>query len=129
MRQGWGSYDLLSPEGIKIEVKASGYIQSWQQEKLSSIRFDIAPNAEGQRRSDIYVFCLHKHKDEDTINILDLSQWTFWVMPTSMLNEKTGRQKSIALSRLIKIGAAETSYTRLRGEIITRSEVNCENAG
>lgn len=27
----WGSFDLLSPEGIKIEVKASAYIQSWEQ--------------------------------------------------------------------------------------------------
>lgn len=30
----WGSFDLLSPEGIKIEVKTSAYIQSWEQKKI-----------------------------------------------------------------------------------------------
>ncbi len=28
IRRNWTSYDILSPEGIKIEVRASGYIQS-----------------------------------------------------------------------------------------------------
>lgn len=38
----WGSFDLLSPEGIKIEVKASAYIQSWEQKSFSRIEFSIA---------------------------------------------------------------------------------------
>ena len=32
-RDGWGPYDLLSSDGIKIEVKSSGYIQDWPQKK------------------------------------------------------------------------------------------------
>lgn len=127
VRQGWGSWDVLAPEGIRIEVKASGYIQSWEQKELSSVRFDIAPDADGKRQSDIYVFCLHKHKDKNTVNVLDLSQWTFFVMPTSTLDAKLSGQKSIALSRLIELGAVETSYIGLRDEIITRSETTCEN--
>ena len=40
--QTWESYDLLSPEGIKIEVKTSAYIQSWKQKAFSKISFGIA---------------------------------------------------------------------------------------
>src|SRR5690606_21596217 len=36
---GWGDFDVLSPEGIKIEVKSSGYLQSWSQVNPSRIVF------------------------------------------------------------------------------------------
>lgn len=42
-RVNWDKYDILSPEGVAIEVKASGYIQSWAQQKLSTISFSIRP--------------------------------------------------------------------------------------
>lgn len=29
VRDEWSPYDLLSPEGLKIEVKSAAYIQSW----------------------------------------------------------------------------------------------------
>jgi len=31
VRDEWSAYDLISPEGIKIEVKSAAYIQSWHQ--------------------------------------------------------------------------------------------------
>ena len=37
----WESFDLLSPEGIRVEVKTSAYIQSWEQKKFSTITFNI----------------------------------------------------------------------------------------
>ena len=40
-RISWDLYDLKSREEIRIEVKASGYLQTWQQNKLSSISFGI----------------------------------------------------------------------------------------
>ena len=43
VRTEWGLYDLLTPAGIKVEVKNSAYIQSWHQEEFSRISFDIAP--------------------------------------------------------------------------------------
>ena len=39
MDDGWGNFDVLSAEGIKVEVKSSAYLQSWRQSKLSSIVF------------------------------------------------------------------------------------------
>ncbi len=42
-REEWDAYDLPSPEGIKIEIKSSAYLQSWAQKKLSNISFSIQP--------------------------------------------------------------------------------------
>ena len=39
----WDKYDLLFLEGIAVEVKSSGYLQSWDQDKLSSLGFGIQP--------------------------------------------------------------------------------------
>ncbi|PSJ17499.1 hypothetical protein [Nitrosomonas supralitoralis] len=40
-RTEWDAYDLVTEDGLKIEVKSSGYLQTWQQKKHSAIRFDI----------------------------------------------------------------------------------------
>jgi len=32
----WDSYDLITPNGIKIEIKSASYIQSWEQKKYST---------------------------------------------------------------------------------------------
>jgi hypothetical protein len=45
-RQEWDAYDLVSPDGTKIEVKSSGYLQSWEQAALSKISFGIQPTAD-----------------------------------------------------------------------------------
>src|SRR5947209_429818 len=42
-RVEWDGFDL-SYCGKKVEVKASAYLQSWQQKRLSSVSFDIAPH-------------------------------------------------------------------------------------
>lgn len=125
IRRNWTSYDILSPEGIKIEVKASGYIQSWGQEKLSPINFLIRPtqvlNAEDNkkvRQADVYVFCVHTHTEQESINILDTSQWKFYVLSTAILNEKVGNQEKISLTRLKALNPKETDYSGLRKAVL-----------
>ncbi len=128
-RVSWDKYDLLSDEGISIEVKASGYIQTWEQSKLSNIVFGIQPTygwdsesnmyaAEKKRQSDIYVFCVHKHTDQNSINPLDIRQWDFYILSTEILDEQCGTQKTISLSSLLKIGAQKCDYGMLCEEII-----------
>lgn len=67
VRDEWNAYDLLSPEGIKIEVKSAAYIQSWTQREYSKISFSIKKakywdsetNRLGKtmkRHADVYVF-------------------------------------------------------------------------
>lgn len=128
----WVSYDVQSPDGVKIEVKTSAYIQTWYQPKLYPPRFGIAPRmawdaatnswtTEKERWADVYVFCLHHHQDQSTVNPLDLSQWTFYVLPTATLDRAVGSQQSIGISNLLRIGAQAVSYDGLRPAIIAAS--------
>ena len=43
VRADWLPFDLMGPDNIKIEVKASAYIQNWYQPKLSTPSFTIGP--------------------------------------------------------------------------------------
>ena len=123
----WGGWDL-DYKGLKIEVKTSAYIQSWYQEKLSQISFDIAPKTswdsstneydeEVKRHADVYVFCLLDHKDQNTIDLLNLDQWTFFVLETKVLNELSLSQKTITLSSLKNLGPVEVGYDGLKKAI------------
>ncbi len=44
VRNEWDAYDLETNDGIKIEIKSAAYIQSWHQEKLSTIKFLVQKN-------------------------------------------------------------------------------------
>lgn len=127
-RTEWDSYDILTADGIKIEVKSSGYIQTWGQKEYSKISFGIQPTFAWdsvsntyekikKRQADIYVFCIYKHKDQETINPLDLNQWEFFVSPAKVLNEKIPNQKNITLSRLKEFGAVYCEYDDLKDTI------------
>jgi len=121
LRNDWESYDLTSKNGIKIEVKASAYIQTWHQTKLSTISYSIKPATKynplknrfdgiPQRHSDYYVFCLLHHKNKETINPLNLDQWTFYILSTRTLDKELPNQKTISLGRLLKLNPIECKY-------------------
>ncbi len=126
-RNEWDAYDLTTERGVRIEVKASSYLQSWHQEKLSSIVFSIRkartwdPNTnklspDTCRASDIYVFALLAHQDKDTVNPMNLDEWRFFVVPTNRLNERTRSQHSITLVSLRKL-SVELTYFELRDAV------------
>lgn len=113
-RDEWSAYDLTTKSGIKIEIKSSAYIQSWNQKKYSEILFSIKParywdaetntqHKEAKRHSDIYVFCLLKHKKQSTINPLEMKQWEFYVSSIFMLDSYKRSQNSITLNSLKKL--------------------------
>ncbi|MDG2305284.1 MAG: hypothetical protein P8R42_11640 [Candidatus Binatia bacterium] len=43
VRQEWAAWDLKTPTAVTVEVKSAAYIQTWHQDRLSTISFDIAP--------------------------------------------------------------------------------------
>lgn len=112
-RDEWSPYDLLTEEGIRIEVKSSAYIQSWKQKKYSPITFSIKQSkywdpetrmsTEAKRHADVYVFCLLKQKDQASIDPLHLDQWEFYVLPTYELDNYKRSQSSITLISLQKL--------------------------
>lgn len=114
VREEWDAFDLITANGIKIEVKSAAYIQSWKQTKPSKIQFGIKPthawegtdqNIRGElkRQSDVYVMCLLKHQEQETLDPMKLEQWEFYVVSTALLNEQFGNQKQISLASLKRI--------------------------
>jgi len=123
-RTEWDAYDLLTKDGLKIEIKSSAYVQSWEQSKPSAIRFDIAEkqswdaqtntySESATRSADIYVFCVLAEKDKNKANPLDLDQWFFMVIPTYVLNDQVSKQKSVGLSTLERIGGIKLKHPDL----------------
>jgi hypothetical protein len=136
-RVEWDVYDLVTSEGIKVEVKSSAYLQSWHQSKLSKIEFNICPtngweansntySIERKRQADVYVFSLLKHLDKSTLNPLNLDQWDFYVLPTFVLNTKIPNQQKIGLNRLIKLNPVKTKFGQIKEAIqnLFQSEEN-----
>jgi len=127
VREEWDAFDLISQENIKIEVKSSSYIQSWKQRILSNISFGIQPtiiwdennkrSSVAKRQSDVYVFCLLAHKEQRTIDPLNLEQWEFYVLSTSVLNEKVEKQKTITLSSLLRLNPMKCNFGKIHEAI------------
>ena len=126
-RDEWGAFDLTTEDGITIEVKSAAYIQSWSQDKFSNITFSIKParhwdpdknrySGEPKRHADLYVFCLLKHKDQETIDALKMEQWEFYIIPTYRIENFSKSQEKIGINPLKKLGNA-FRYEELKNEI------------
>ena len=127
-REEWDAYDLKTKDGLKIEIKSSSYLQSWEQAELSKIIFGIQPTSDWDystnkrksekiRQSDIYIFCVLSHKDKNSVDPLNLSQWDFYILKTKVLNEKVKTQKTITLSSLLRLNPIKIKYGNLKQEI------------
>lgn len=128
IRTEWDAFDIKTSDGIKVEVKSGAYVQSWEQKKHSTIQFSIRPtqgwdsetnerSSEVCRQADVYVFCLLKHKDQTSINPLNLDQWEFYVLPTNRLNQSVGAQKTITLNSLESLKPKKVNYGELHASI------------
>ncbi len=122
----WNAYDLLYC-GRKIEVKASAYLQSWQQAKPSQITFDVgvkygwdaAANVMSDvplRSADCYVFCLYiETEDHASARVLDTSRWQFFVLSTPKMNANV-RTKRMSLKTLQSL-TVPVEYGRVRQQV------------
>jgi len=126
--------DLITREGIKIEVKSSAYVQSWIQKSLSKIAFGIKAafswDEETNKRlkvailsADVYVFCLLHHNIKETCNPLNLDHWEFYVIATEDLNRRVRSQHSITLNSLQAM-TVPVSYNFLGAEVGRMNEKN-----
>lgn len=99
-RREWADYDLIIPDGIRIEVKSSSYLQSWPQKKPSTISFGVTESQGWEatttydgaitRRAHVYVFCVFTERDLARANPLDTRQWIFLVAPHHPHQRDTG---------------------------------------
>ncbi|MCD8379097.1 MAG: hypothetical protein LUC95_01960, partial [Lachnospiraceae bacterium] len=105
-----GRYDFISPSGYKIDVRAAAYTQSEDGEQPDRISFRIsAPIGNDKRQSDVYVFCVYKGLIA-VDSPLNTDLWDFYVLPTSLLNEKLPFRKTITFPSLLKLGPLWCDY-------------------
>jgi len=126
-RVEWDAYDVLSPEGVRIEVKTSGYMQSWRQRAPSRISFtvkrahtwspELGESAEKSLNADVYVFALQSAGDHDSYDALDVNQWTFYVAPLEDL-ESAGME-TFSLATLERLGVEAVAFAELAARIRT----------
>lgn len=132
IRQEWDAFDVVTTDGIKIEVKSCAFIQTWQQSRFSKIKFGIRStrkwnhetkkyDEESKRHADVYVFCLLHHQDKLSIDPLNLNQWEFYVLPTRLLNEQMPNKNSITLLSLTGLTKA-VNYDELDMEISRKAK-------
>lgn len=124
-RTEWDAFDLVSPEGIRVEVKSSAHVQSWSQAKPSPLTFgvpqtnawshDVGGWGTGRlRQSQVYVFCAFTALDPASADPLDTRQWEFYVASTARIDAALGRQKSITLSELKRrVQPVQARFTEL----------------
>lgn len=130
VRAEWDAYDLLTPSGVRIEVKSAAYLQSWFHKKLSNIIFSIRPTRNWdastndmendlRRQGQIYVFCVLNHQDKASVDPLNLEQWEFYIVSAEVLNQKFPTQKTIGLSSLLKLTPCQARFDEI-GECIQK---------
>lgn len=120
-RVEWDAYDVVTSDGVRVEVKSSAYLQAWTQARPSSIRFGglngrtwdaVAGYAlAATYNADVYVFALLTGRDHASYDPLDVAQWSFWVLPRSIL-EATG-QRSVSLARVESLAGSSIPYGQL----------------
>jgi hypothetical protein len=123
IRSEWDAFDISFGE-IKIEVKSAAYLQSWAHAKLSDITFTIrqtyawdsqtnTSSTELRRQANLYIFCLLKHLDKETIDPMNLDQWEFYLLPSKILDEQLPIQKTISLAKLLRLKPCIAKYEEL----------------
>jgi hypothetical protein len=127
-RTEWDAYDLKTPDGLRIEVKSSAYLQTWEQKKPSLIQFDIAKKRSWfsetnqvsdtpARPADIYVFSVFSETEKAIANPLNLDQWFFLIASADFLDTKFGDQKSISLAVLEQHGLKRLAYKDIASQV------------
>jgi len=134
VRREWVSFDLTHPNGVSVEVKSAAYVQGWKQRRPSVISFGIAPTRAWdpdtaefappppRRQAKVYVFALLGEKDASKLDPLDLSQWQFFVLSTSILNARTPKQKQITLGALRKLEPIEVSFGGISAAVVNEAK-------
>lgn len=138
--ESWANWDLVTRNGIKIEVKTSGRRQSWHRNARckppTTPRWDIAPKKkwvdskgwsdQKKRWADVYVFALHDEKCLEKCDAKDIAQWRFYVVAKrdlDSLDEKLNeKQKSIGQTKLKELArkhcAACIKFPELKAAIL-----------
>ncbi len=134
VRNDWDPFDLQTAEGIKIEVKSAAYLQSWHQNAYSLINFSIAETCywdantnkmvkERKRHADMYVFALLDHQDKTTVEPMNLDQWRFFAIPTTVINDTFPGKESVKLIEVQGLAGAGLSFHGLKAHFTVLADL------
>lgn len=130
-RDPWAGWDVVTPDGITVEVKCTGLLQNWTSAKPSPPGYDRlitrAPDAPKDEpravRAQVYVFGVHLCRDTTAYNVLDVTQWAFRVVPGQVI--AAWNQNSIRLTELQKRGYSAIIYADLAQAVTTAAATPC----
>ena len=121
-RISWANSDVITPSGVRIEVKSSAHWQSWkftneQGEFEIKKKYAVAPankirfsgfitrdSTDSNQsdtptlKSDLYIFAFQKEEEIEKWNAFDLNQWEFFLVTADEL--LSHGWKSISLAKL-----------------------------
>lgn len=107
IRVGWDNFDAVAQDGTQIEVKCSAFLQSWPQKRPSDLVFGRLTSREWNARlneyadartvhADVFVFAVQMQTEPSDYNMLDLRDWSFWVIGREGLEAEAVRSVGIA---------------------------------
>lgn len=126
VRISWDNYDVLTPCGIRVEVKASAYLHGWPTKRHGRLEFARLRarswdpetdtfSLEPEIRADVFVFAIQTCKDHGEYDVLNLDQWTFRVVPARIIEEHAG--KSVGMAFLDRYAPEELRWEALVGAV------------
>lgn len=95
-RVEWAPFDVLTGDRTRVEVKATGYLQSWTNTTPTRPRWTfksvdadrywdeekaVMVNVSPRDRVDVWVFALQTCQQAEQYDPLDVGQWEFRVVP------------------------------------------------
>ena len=124
-RVEWDGHDVTTREGVRVEVKASAYLQVWAQARPSRIVFtglaartwspQEGYTADASNNADVYVFAIQTSQDHDQYDVLDVGQWEFHVLPAETLRRLGVR--SLSYPTLRRYAAGPVSWSDLASTV------------
>lgn len=120
-------YDILY-KNFRIEIKETSYYHPWNENgKISKQRMFGITKANSnyetvemenkfERQNDIYVFCLNIGDTKESSNPMNLNNWEFYIIPTSVINKECRDNKKISLNRVRKL-TKKVTYDKLKEKI------------
>ncbi len=123
-RMSWANSDVITQDGVRIEVKASSYWQSWKLlDEFGAVRVPPLYSISDKTRitfsglkardaitvpdsskpqllkSHIYVFAFQNEKNIERWNAMDLSQWEFYALPMKRVQQLGWKSISLKMLR------------------------------
>ncbi len=125
MRNEVDVYNLKTENDKKIGVLSASHLQTWSKNGLPNISYTNNPcfkwddnfpmqSSERLRLVELFVFCLLQHRNEHTLNPVDISQWTFFVIDTNLLQNSLIDKKGIKLSKLKELNPIMCGFDTLK---------------